>query len=78
LQSHEDSDFGCRGAIRLETAKIKEHEVDDCRFDIHIESSTIWYLRAENESEKSNWVEVLRSFKVKMIHLLISYVFNNH
>ncbi|KAG5678268.1 hypothetical protein PVAND_007958 [Polypedilum vanderplanki] len=62
-KSPEDSDFGCRGAICLEKATIKEHEVDECRFDISVEN-VIWYLRAENPEDKRNWVEVLKSFRI--------------
>lgn len=38
-------------------------EIDDCRFEISV-NNLIWYLRAENSEEKSNWVEVLKSFRV--------------
>lgn len=27
-KSEEDSDFGCRGALNLQQATIKEHEID--------------------------------------------------
>ena len=40
-KSAEDSDFGCRGAICLEKATIKEHEIDECRFDISVEN-VVW------------------------------------
>lgn len=62
-KSAEDSDFGCRGAICLERAIIRESEVDECRFDISV-NNTVWYLRAENSEDKKNWVEVLKSFRV--------------
>lgn len=58
-----DSDFGCRGAICLEKATIKEHEIDECRFDISVEN-VVWYLRADNLDDKRNWVEVLKSYRV--------------
>lgn len=62
-KSPEDSDYGCRGAICLEKATVKEHEVDECRFDISVEN-VVWYLRADNCEDKKNWVEVLKSFRV--------------
>lgn len=62
-KSAEDSDFGCRGAICLERAIIRESDVDECRFDISV-NNTVWYLRAENSEDKKNWVEVLKSFRV--------------
>lgn len=62
-KSAEDSDFGCRGAICLERAIIRESDVDECRFDISV-NNTVWYLRAENSEDKNNWVEVLKSFRV--------------
>lgn len=62
-KSAEDSDFGCRGAICLKKAHIKESEIDECRFDISV-NNLIWYLRAENAEDKKNWVEVLKSFRV--------------
>jgi collagen type IV alpha-3-binding protein len=66
-KSAEDSDYGCRGAIFLEKACVREHEVDECRFDISIENGTsIWYLRADNSEDKRNWVEVLKSFRVSL------------
>jgi collagen type IV alpha-3-binding protein len=65
-KSAEDSDFGCRGAICLERAQIKESDIDDCRFDIHV-NNLVWYLRCENQEDKKNWVEVLKSFRVSVI-----------
>lgn len=62
-KSAEDSDFGCRGAISLEKAIVKESEIDDCRFDISV-NNLVWYLRAENPEDKKNWVDVLKSFRV--------------
>jgi collagen type IV alpha-3-binding protein len=64
-KSAEDSDFGCRGAICLEKAIVKESDVDDCRFEITVNNHLVWYLRAEDTEEKKNWVEVLRSFRVR-------------
>lgn len=73
-KSAEDSDFGCRGALNLERAIIKSHEVDECRFDISVENenglSVVWYLRAENVEDKHNWVEVLKSFRVSNFLLI--------
>lgn len=64
-KSEEDSDFGCRGAICLERALVKESEIDDCRFDVTSVNHLVWYLRAENPEDKKNWVEVLKSFRVR-------------
>lgn len=69
-KSEEDSDYGCRGTLNLERATVKDHEIDECRFDISVEEngiSVIWYLRAENVEDKRNWVEVLKSFRVSII-----------
>lgn len=70
-KSAEDSDYGCRGALNLTRAYIQEHPIDECRFDISVDSlenenglSVVWYLRAENVEDKRNWVEVLKSFRV--------------
>lgn len=62
-KSAEDSDYGCRGAICLEKATIKTHEIDECRFDISVEN-VVWYLRADSMEDKKNWVEVLKSYRV--------------
>lgn len=67
-KSEEDSDFGCRGAICLEKATVKESEIDDCRFDISV-NNLVWYLRAENPEDKRNWVEVLKSFRVELLYV---------
>lgn len=77
-KSAEDSDYGCRGALNLTRACIREHEIDECRFDISVENenengiSVVWYLRAENVEDKRNWVEVLKSFRVS--HFLSSLI----
>lgn len=69
-KSAEDSDFGCRGAISLEKAIIRESEIDDCRFDISV-NNLVWYLRAENPEDKRNWVDVLKSFRVSICIIFI-------
>lgn len=67
-KSAEDSDFGCRGAICLEKAVVKESEIDPLRFDVSV-NNLVWYLRAENPEDKNNWVEVLKSFRVSFNEL---------
>jgi collagen type IV alpha-3-binding protein len=72
-KSAEDSDYGCRGAICLEKATIKTHEIDECRFDISVEN-VVWYLRADSMEDKKNWVEVLKSYRVRYLKQICEYV----
>uniref|UniRef100_A0A8D8V5B8 Collagen type IV alpha-3-binding protein n=1 Tax=Cacopsylla melanoneura TaxID=428564 RepID=A0A8D8V5B8_9HEMI len=63
-KSETETAHGCRGAISLNRATIKAHELDLCRFDISVNDCT-WCLRAETEEDKHNWVDVLEGFKVE-------------
>lgn len=42
---------------------LQSHEFDECRFDVSV-NNCVWYLRAENPEDKTNWVDVLQSYKV--------------
>lgn len=64
-KSEEESDFGCRGAIALEKALVKESEVDDCRFEIYVDN-LVWYLRTDRKEDRQYWCDVLRSFRVNI------------
>jgi len=66
-KSEEDSDYGCRGIISLQKATIKSHEFDECRFDVAVNNSCVWYLRAETPEDKRNWIEVLQSYKQETV-----------
>ncbi|XP_014296772.1 ceramide transfer protein [Microplitis demolitor] len=64
-KSEQDSGFGCRGSISLYKADIKAHEFDECRFDVSVNESLVWYLRANCPEEKQRWVDVLKSYKAE-------------
>jgi collagen type IV alpha-3-binding protein len=72
-KSEEESDFGCRGAIALEKALVKESEVDDCRFEIYVDN-LVWYLRTDRPEDRRYWVDVLRSFRVRSKIKIISNI----
>ena len=44
---------------------LQSHEFDECRFDVAI-GQNVWYLRAETPEDKSNWIEVLQSYKTDL------------
>ncbi|KAJ8669971.1 hypothetical protein QAD02_001230 [Eretmocerus hayati] len=64
-KSEQDSGFGCRGSISLYKADIKAHEFDECRFDVSVNESLVWYLRANDPEERLRWVDVLKSYKAE-------------
>lgn len=53
-----DTQFGCRGSITLRQCSIVPHDLDDCRFDIRV-NDCVWYLRANNNEERTKWINAL-------------------
>ncbi|CAB0030327.1 unnamed protein product [Trichogramma brassicae] len=64
-KSEHDSGYGCRGSISLNKAHIKAHEFDENRFDVCVDDTLVWYLRANHPEERQRWVDVLKSYKVE-------------
>uniref|UniRef100_A0A1A9UCS9 Ceramide transfer protein n=1 Tax=Glossina austeni TaxID=7395 RepID=A0A1A9UCS9_GLOAU len=62
-KSESESDFGCRGVISLSKAIIKTHESDELRFDVVVNNSNNWCLRADTPEDRMHWVEVLQMYK---------------
>ena len=60
-------EFGCRGVIHLAKVDIIEHDFDPPRFDLLLSDGTSWYFRAESESDKTSWVELLEDAKADAI-----------
>jgi len=57
-----DTGYGCRGSVSVAKASIEVHEFDNCRFDVNV-GDCVYYLRADDPTEKQNWVEILESAK---------------
>lgn len=43
---------------------LQSHEFDDCRIDLSV-NNCVWYLRADNPEDKTHWIDVLQSYKVR-------------
>ena len=63
-RNQDETEFGCRGSISLAKAAISLHEFDSCRFDVCINDST-WYLRAEDESMRQQWIDVIEANRLE-------------
>ena len=61
-RSANDTDFGCRGAISIQKADVKAHELDELRFDVSVNDSC-WYLRAQSVEDRQRWMDSLESHK---------------
>ncbi|TRY62817.1 hypothetical protein TCAL_13105 [Tigriopus californicus] len=57
-RSEHETDFGCRGAISVQKAKVKMHALDEKRFDVSV-NDCVWYLRAESLEDRQRWVDAL-------------------
>ena len=57
-KSQLETDFGCRGAISIDKATIKSHELDELRFDVSV-SDCVWYLRAQSVEDRQKWIDAL-------------------
>ena len=62
FKSEIETDFGCRGAISIDKATVKQHEVDDLRFDVSV-SDCVWYLRAASIEDRQRWIEGIEGHK---------------
>ncbi|KAL9920429.1 ceramide transfer protein-like [Glossina fuscipes fuscipes] len=51
-KSESESDFGCRGVISLRKAIIKTYESDELRFDVVVNNSNNWCLRADTPEDR--------------------------
>ena len=47
-RSENETDFGCRGAICMQKANVKPHELDELRFDISVGKFNSRQKRAMN------------------------------
>lgn len=57
-KSQLETDFGCRGAITIDKATIKPHELDEHRFDVSV-NDCVWYLRATSIEDRRRWIDAL-------------------
>uniref|UniRef100_A0A915B551 Collagen type IV alpha-3-binding protein n=1 Tax=Parascaris univalens TaxID=6257 RepID=A0A915B551_PARUN len=60
-KTQNEKQFGSRGSITVRCAIIAESDVDKCRFDVAT-NGLIWYLRAENITAKTMWINALNSY----------------
>ena len=61
-KSEIETDFGCRGAISIDKATVKQHDLDDLRFDISV-SDCVWYLRAATVEDRQRWIDTIEGHK---------------
>jgi collagen type IV alpha-3-binding protein len=61
-KSEFETDFGCRGAISIDKATVKQHEIDELRFDVSV-SDCVWYLRAPSVENRQKWIDALEIAK---------------
>ena len=61
-KSQLETDFGCRGAITIDKATIKSHDLDEMRFDVSV-SDCVWYLRATSIEDRQRWIDALEVAK---------------
>lgn len=57
-KSQRDRSVGCRGAISIQSARVRPHQFDDCRLDVCVGDS-VWYLRAQFKDQRSQWIDVI-------------------
>ena len=57
-KSQLETDFGCRGAISIEKATVKSHDLDQLRFDVSV-GDCVWYLRAQSVEDRQKWIDCL-------------------
>ena len=67
-KSEFETDFGCRGAISIDKATVKQHELDDLRFDVSV-SDCVWYLRASTVEDRQRWIEAIEGHKRYLVDL---------
>jgi len=61
-KSQLETDFGCRGAITVDKATVKPHELDELRFEVSV-SDCVWYLRATSIEDRRRWIDALELAK---------------
>jgi len=59
-KSSVDTDFGCRGAIHIQKARVRPHDLDELRFDVSVNDCN-WYLRASTAEDRKAWVHALQA-----------------
>ena len=67
-KSQLETDFGCRGAITIDKATIKSHDLDEMRFDVSV-SDCVWYLRATSIEDRQRWIDALEVAKRSQVAL---------
>lgn len=61
-KSEVETDFGCRGAISIDKAMVKPHELDELRFDVSV-SDCVWYLRTNTVEDRQKWIDTIEAHK---------------
>ncbi len=61
-KSNNDTEFGCRGSISVQKAKVKRHDLDELRFDVSVNDCN-WYLRARSVEDRQKWTDALENQK---------------
>ena len=67
-KSQLETDFGCRGAITIDKATVKTHDLDEMRFDVSV-SDCVWYLRATSIEDRQRWIDALEVAKRRSHHI---------
>ena len=62
-RNEDETGYGCRGSMSLGKASVVLHEFDDCRFDVCLKDN-LWYLRASDEAERQQWIDVIEANKL--------------
>lgn len=70
-KSQLETDFGCRGAITVDKATVKPHELDELRFEVSV-SDCVWYLRATSIEDRQRWIDALQLAKRSHQSLIIA------
>ena len=70
-KSQLETDFGCRGAITIDKATVKTHDLDEMRFDVSV-SDCVWYLRANSIEDRQRWIDALEVAKRSSHHHMAS------
>lgn len=64
-KSQNEKDIGCRGAIKIQRAKIKLNPTDEFRFDVSV-GDCVWYLRCLSKELRDEWIHALESHIVSL------------
>ena len=71
-KSQLETDFGCRGAITIDKATVKTHDLDEMRFDVSV-SDCVWYLRATSIEDRQRWIDALEVAKRSHHHIVLDH-----